>query len=205
LYDANATRIQILDYLSNILPNRLGKNDQLVVYFAGHGQTESYKDSDGQISEEGYILPVDCNQDNYRGTAISMSAIHELSKKIKAKHIYYVFDSCYSGLGLKRSSGIEKTDGYINKITSNSAIQILTAGGKNELAGEEKGHGIFTRQLLIALDGKADMDHDGYITASEIGTYVKPEVSRKTENQQTPKFGWVSGEGDNVFFVNKFQ
>ncbi len=203
LYDQEATRLQILRLLRDKLPNMLEENDRLIVYFAGHGQTETfkYKDRQGQIikEKEGYLIPIDGDRINYRGTAISMAAIREASKNYGAKHILYVFDSCYSGLGLKRSGGIKKADDYIKKLASMKAVQIITAGGEDEQVQEEKGHGIFTRHLLLALEGKADLDNDGFITASEIGTYIRPTVSRKTNNAQTPKFGWILGEGDFIF------
>jgi len=203
LYNREATRLQMLRLLGDKLPNLLNENDSLMIYFAGHGQTETfeYRDKQGQkIKEkEGYIIPIDADTQNYRGTAISMSKIREMSKKYKAKHILFVFDSCYSGLGLKRSGGIKKVDGYIKKLSQLKAVQILTAGGENEQVGEEKGHGIFTRHFLLALEGKADLDNDGFITASEIGTFIRPSVSRKTKNAQTPRFGWISGEGDFIF------
>lgn len=203
LYNGEASRLQILRLLGDKLPRLLGSNDNLMIYFAGHGQTETfeYKDSQGiSIKEkEGYIIPIDAGMGNYEGTAISMSIIREMSKKYKAKHILYVFDSCYSGLGLKRSGGVKKVDEYIKKISAMKAVQIITAGGENEAVGEEKGHGIFTRHFLMALDGMADIDKDGFITASEIGVYIRPIVSRKTNNEQTPRFGWISGEGDFIF------
>jgi uncharacterized caspase-like protein len=159
-------------------------------------------DKQGQVikEKEGYIIPVDGDQKNYRGTAISMTSIRETAKDYKAKHILYVFDSCYSGLGLKRSGGIKKADDYIKKLLTMKAVQIITAGGEDEQVGEEKGHGIFTSYILLALAGEADLDKDGFITASEIGTYVRPAVSRKTDNMQTPKYGWISGEGDFIFW-----
>lgn len=206
LYDQEATRLQILRLLGDKLPHLLEENDRLMIFFAGHGQTETidYEDKQRQVitEKEGYIIPVDSDRQNYRGTAISMSTIHEISKKYKAKHILYTFDSCYSGLGLKRSGGTKKADDYIRKLSAMKAVQIITAGGEDEQVGEEKGHGIFTKHLLLALDGKADLDGDGFITASEIGTYIRPAVSRKTENAQTPRYGWMLGEGDFIFETN---
>jgi uncharacterized caspase-like protein len=203
LYDAEATKLQINRLFRDTLPKMLGENDRVLIYFAGHGQTETYEhvDKQGQIikEKEGYVIPVNGDQKNYRGTAISMTAIREAARNYKAKHVLFVFDSCYSGLGLKRSGGIKKADDYIKKLLNMKAVQIITAGGEDEQVGEEKGHGIFTRHLLLALAGKADLDNDGFITASEIGTYIRPTVSRKTENMQTPKFGWISGEGDFIF------
>lgn len=203
LYNTEATKLQINRMLRDTLPKIIGKNDRLLIYFAGHGQTETYQqiDKQGQIfkEKEGYIIPIDGDNNNYRGTAISMTAIREATRKYSAKHVLYVFDSCYSGLGLKRSGGIKKADDYIKKLSSMKAVQIITAGGEDEQVGEEKGHGIFTRHFLLALAGAADFDRDGFVTASEIGTYIRPIVSRKTRNEQTPKFGWILGEGDFIF------
>lgn len=203
LVNHEATRLQILRLLGDRLPKMLDEDDCLLVYFAGHGQTETFQYEDRHLriinEKEGYIIPVDGDMENYRGTAISMTAIHKASKNYKAKHILYVFDSCYSGLGLKRAGGTKKADEYIKKISAMKAVQIITAGGENEQVGEEKGHGIFTRYFLMALEGKADLDDDGFIVASEIGTYIRPTVSRKTQNAQTPKFGWILGEGDFIF------
>ena len=203
LYDHDASRLQILRLLGDTLPKMLNKNDRLLVYFAGHGQTETFQYIDKQLQviheKEGYIIPVDGDMENYPGTAISMSAIRKASNNYKAKHILFVFDSCYSGLGLKRAGGIKKTDDYIIKMSTMKAVQIITAGGENEQVGEEKGHGIFTRHLLLSLNGEADLDDDNFITASEIGIFIRPIVSRETQNAQTPKFGWISGEGDFIF------
>ena len=203
LYNNDATRLNILRLLGDTLPKILGKDDRLLVYFAGHGQTETfqYLDKGFQLidEKEGYIIPIDGEMTNYPGTAISMSAIRKASANYKAKHILFVFDSCYSGLGLKRAGGLEKGDDYIEKIASMASVQIITAGGENEQVGEEKGHGIFTGQFLVALDGEADLDKDEFITASEIGAYIRPIVTRKTQNAQTPRYGWISGEGDFIF------
>ena len=196
LHDGRATRRQILRVLADELPKLLGENDRLFVFFAGHGQTETLSDN----SREGYIIPVDGDRDNYRGTSISMSTIRSLSRRYKAKHILYAFDSCYSGLGLMRSGGMKRISGYIRKVCSLKAVQIITAGGQDEQVGEERGHGVFTRYLLLALDGEADLDGDSFVTASEIGGYIRPAVSRKTEDQQTPLYGWLAGEGDFVFY-----
>ena len=201
LYDEEATRIQILRLLSDKLPAILGEDDRLMVFFAGHGHTEIFKGEDGLESQEGYIVPMEGDINNSRGTAISMTTIHDNIKKYKAKHVLYAFDSCYSGLGLKRSGGSKKVDEYIKSLARKKAVQIITAGGKGEQAGEEKGHGIFTKALLQAVDGEADMDKDGFVTASEIATFVKPKVSRKTRGTQTPQFGWLNGEGDFIFEI----
>ena len=198
LYDRQATRAAILRILGDDLVTTLGPNDSLLVYFAGHGQTESL--ADGQ---EGYIIPVDGTLDNYRGTAISMTYIHSLIKKYKAKHILFAFDSCYSGLGLKRGGGKKPVDAFIKNMSQKNVRQILTAGGKDEQAAEEKGHGVFTKAFLDALESQNNsINKGGYTLASDLGQFVRKQVGEKTQFKQTPMFGWLDGEGDFIFEIN---
>src|SRR5690606_40665099 len=96
-----------------------------------------------------------------------------------AKHVYFVMDSCYSGIALTRSGGLAKHSGYIDEITKRNARQILTAGGADqEVAdGGPGGHSIFTWTLLQGLNGRADLDKNNIITAPELGACVAPAVS----------------------------
>jgi hypothetical protein len=200
LIDHNATRSNIMRLLGDELPRKVGKNDRVVIFFAGHGQTEELADE----SQMGYIVPVDGDTRDLFSTAISMEQVRNFSKRIKAKHVLYLMDSCYSGLGLTRSGAIPPSDrDYLRKITTRKAHQMLTAGGKGEQSKEEGSHGLFTKYVLEALDGHADRDEKGYITFSDLAAYVKPKVSRESENSQTPQYGNIAGEGEFVFVMGK--
>jgi serine protease Do len=80
---------------------------------------------------------------------------------------------------------------------------MLTAGGKGEQAHEEEGHGVFTKYILEGLNGSADKDDKGYVTFSDLASYVKPKVTRMTRNSQVPQYGSIDGEGDFVFVLTK--
>jgi serine protease Do len=80
---------------------------------------------------------------------------------------------------------------------------MLTAGGKGEQAHEEEGHGVFTKYILEGLDGLADRDDKGYVTFSDLASYVKPKVTRMTRNSQVPQYGSIDGEGEFVFVLTK--
>ncbi len=188
--ESHATRAGIMRILADELPYTLGKDDALFVYFAGHGDTEVLKNGD----MEGYILPRDARKSNYRGTAISMEKIRDVIKRYKAKHILLVFDSCYSGYG-----AIPKTVSRASH--PHDAVQIITAGGKNETAAEDVrvGHGVFTKTFLESFDNKSLHNGDGIILASDIGHYVKKEVSKRTDGKQNPQSRYIEGEGDFRF------
>ncbi|HNQ51491.1 MAG TPA: caspase family protein [Candidatus Omnitrophota bacterium] len=198
ILDKDATRERILTVLGAELPRTVGADDRVLIFFAGHGQTETLPDG----RDQGYIIPVDGDITNYFTTAISMQQVREISGRVQAKHILYVMDACYSGQGFTRSFGIEPTvNGYLQKITSLRSVQMITAGGKKEQAVEVQGHGLFTQYFLRGLDGEADRDNDRIVTASELGAYLMPQVSRASGNLQTPQYGRLDGEGEVVFTV----
>jgi hypothetical protein len=198
ILDKEATRARILTLLGSELPRKVGKEDRVVIFFAGHGQTESLAGG----GEQGYIIPVDGDIVNYFTTAISMSQVRELSQRIPAKHLLYVMDACYSGHGFHRAGGLSPAiNGYVEKITAMRSVQMITAGGKNEQVMEDRGQGVFTQYFLRGLDGEADRDLDGVVTVSELGAYLMPQVSRASNNLQTPQYGRLDGEGEVVFMV----
>jgi uncharacterized caspase-like protein len=195
--DQEATQRRILTELFHTLPQRVGRNDRVVFYFAGHGQTQDLPGG----GKKGFIIPVDADPADYTSTGISMEQVRSLSNRIPAKHILYVMDCCYSGLGLSRSYGTSPNlTGYLRKVASLRAVQIVTAGGKGEQVQEKEGHGIFTTYFLRALKGDADLDKDGVVTGTELGAYLRPKVSEASQQKQTPLYGRLEGEGEVMFF-----
>ena len=147
-------------------------------------------------------LAVDAELDGYASTAISMEQIRSLSSRIAAKHIIFVMDSCYSGLGLNRSAGVwPGINDYLRKVSSMRVVQIITAGGQGEQVQEKEGHGLFTSYFLKALEGEADLDKDRVVTGTELGAYLRPTVSNASGQSQTPLFGRLEGEGEFLFFI----
>lgn len=179
-------------------PNKVNKDDRVFVFFAGHGATRRLPSG----KELGYIVPVDAEAKASQAKSISMTQLQEFCELIPAKHLYFVVDSCYSGLALTRSGGkSSKSANYLEEITKRMARQILTAGGADQQVADNGpgGHSIFTWTLLQGLQGLADTDGNGAITASELGAYISPIVS--SVSHQTPAFGNLAGsEGGEFVF-----
>jgi tetratricopeptide (TPR) repeat protein len=174
------------------------REDRVFFFFAGHGATRALDDG----RQIGFIVPVDADQSNYYSTAISMTTLRETADLIPAKHIYFVMDSCYSGLAMTRgAAGFSKDRSYLEEVTRRTARQILTAGGAEQQVADDgpNGHSVFTWALLQGLEGPADLDGNGVITASELGAYVSPIVSSFA--RQTPSVGnLVGSEGGEFVF-----
>jgi hypothetical protein len=60
-----------------------------------------------------------------------MEQVRIFSRRLQAKHVLYLIDSCYAGLGLTRSGTIPPSErDYLRKITTRKAHQMLTVGGR---------------------------------------------------------------------------
>ena len=126
-----------------------------------------------------------------------MTDIQNIAEGLGARHVFFVMDACYSGLGLARGG----SDRFLKDNAQRIGRQMLTAGGADQMVadGGPGGHSVFTWTLLQALDGKADSNGDGVLTATEIAAYVAPSVAKIS--LQTPAFGSLPGSegGDFVF------
>ncbi len=200
LINGDATRRRIMQVLGDDFANpaQVTHDDRVFFFFAGHGATRTTAEG----RQSGYIVPVDADTTDYYSTAISMTDLREASDLIPARHVYFVMDSCYSGLALTRGGGTFSRDrGYLDEVTRREARQILTAGGADQPVSDDgpNGHSVFTWALLQGLDGKADLDGNGVITASELGAYVSPIVA--SFSKQTPAMGNLIGsEGGEFIF-----
>ncbi len=205
LTDGRATKPRIVNELLRFKAES-AKNDLFVFYFAGHGTTA--KNSRGR--ENGYLLTVDTTGDSIHETGVSMGLFKDICDTMPGKHILFLADCCYSGYGLTRSITVkrkpaknEAINQYLKTITSTRAVQLLSAGGKNDLAHERNGHGIFTSFLLDVLKGKTSHKDDGVISVLEMASYIKQKVIKDTKGRQNPGFGYLSGNGDVVFITGQ--
>lgn len=198
LKNEQATRNNILAaFHDRLADDRTGRNDRVFVFFAGHGATRQLASG----RDLGYIIPVDSDPNEFATDAIAMTDIQNIAESMRAKHVMFVMDACYSGLGLTR--GGPSSSAFLRENARRSARQMLTAGGADQQVADSgpNGHSVFTWVLLQALAGKGDLNGDGLITGTELAAYVAPAVS--AVSQQTPAFGSLPGSqgGEFVFQV----
>ena len=185
------TRARILELVGQRLRKEVAANDFVFVFFAGHGATESL----GNGEKRGYLLPTEGSAEDPYVSGISMETVRDLSNRLAARHVYYAIDACYSG-GLMSAAG-ETLRGD----PGNRSVQVLTAGTEGQQAIEEGGRGVFTTYLLQALEGEANLNGDGVVTASEIGRFVASQVKSRTRGRQTPIYGRLDGTGEVRFAI----
>ena len=145
-----AHRLRLLRDLRDMASN-LGTQDNLLIYFAGHGQLDD-------LTGDGYWIPVEGKLKD-PGTWISHSMLKNVlsSERVKGKNIVVIADSCYSGSLLRGGPGLLSISdqGYRQKLISLSSLrsrQVITSGGLEPVAdGGRDGHSLFTYYFLKAL------------------------------------------------------
>lgn len=195
LVDDKATRSAITHAFLNIGSGGISENDRIVVFFAGHGHTQS-----GRRGEVGFLVPVDGSSEDL-SSLIRWDDLTRNSDLITAKHMLFIMDACYGGLAITRTlpPGSQR---FLKDMLQRYSRQVLTAGKADEVVadsgGPRAGHSIFTGHLLDALDGKAATG-DGVISANAVMAYVYQNVSKDPNSRQTPHYGFLDGDGDFIF------
>ena len=202
LTDEEATLSNIKLNLGEVATSA-GEDDRILVFYSGHGETLTGADE----SETGYIVPFEGKIENLYATGLAMDEILRTCQMSKSKHMLFLMDACYSGLMTENVKSLAKPieQGYLSKVANEKARQIITAGDIDEqvIERDEWQHSAFTKNLLAGLDDwDADTDNDGYVTADELGTYLRKSVTDDSDFQQTPQKGRFrnSGGGEFVFF-----
>jgi len=134
-------------------------NNRLLIYYAGHGATLSiYDESDSESKRDpkyiGYLVPADApltkDVGAFRELAFSIKTFREFSEESSARHIMFVFDSCFAGWVLNREEG-SSSSAYINSLTKKPVREFITAGTKDQTVPDES---IFRRQFVEAFKVK---------------------------------------------------
>jgi formylglycine-generating enzyme required for sulfatase activity len=207
LYDKQASRRNILSELGDKLVDRVKEDDRVLIFYAGHGETKQRTGG----KEIGYLLPVGGEQDALAETAIPMSMIRDLADALPAKQVLFLVDVCYGGIAGQQFRSLPKyTVDYLKAITRERGRQLITAGGPKQQAmeGPEWGHSVFTYYLLEGLEkGRADLNDDGIIPATELYAYLDERVfgaaSLKGHEQRPVMWTMAAEKGEFVFFTNR--
>jgi len=187
--------------LGTHLKNNAGKDDMVIIFFAGHGATEKDVMSPDGDGLEKYLLPFDAEPKDLYATALPMDEVSRIFNRIRSDRLVFIADSCYSGASGGRTIGIDGiranlSEAFFDRATGGKGRVIISASGANEVSAEndELKQGVFTYYLLEALKGKADIDNDNLVTIDEAFRFVSEHVPRATGQEQHPvKKGTVEG------------
>ncbi len=219
LLDEDATGARLVSLLKHDLPARVGPDDRLVFYYAGHGVAV-----DGQDGPNGYLLPADASRAD-ESTFLSMPLVSDALAALPCRHALVILDSCFSGAfrwGSTRSAGVLPEvihqERYA-RFVRDAAWQVITSAAQDQEAldrlasgtlggrDDQGEHSPFALALFEALEGQGDVvprnGGDGLITATELYLYIDDRLQVATieaGKRQTPRL-WPMARHDKGEFV----
>jgi len=169
IFNEDATRENIIEQM-NSLCTTIHKGDNLIIYFAGHGEKHS-------ITNKGYWVPHDANRSI--SDFVPNSTIKDFIEGIDAKHIFLISDSCFSGTFLlRRRSVIDETD--YKKIDESKSRWVLTSGREEKVPDGMPGNGSPFANALV----KVLLENNNkFISSSEIISYVTKATGSVSKQQ----------------------
>ena len=188
----DATRYEMLTALNEMRAN-LTENDNLLIYFAGHGAFDS-------ANRRGHWLPVDAEHDS-TANWVSTIDITDLVNAMSARHVLVVADSCYSGAltrgeltALDPGMSEDLRQQWLRTMASTRSRHLFTSGGVKPVVDDGgSGHSIFANALIQALQ-----EGSGIIESSVLFRKVKQNVVDRAEElqvDQTPQYAKLKRTG----------
>jgi hypothetical protein len=197
----NADRYQLLSAL-NKLREKLTSQDNLLVYYAGHGEID-------RTNNRGYWLPIDA-ESNSTANWIPSFEVTDILNAMSAKQIMLVADSCYSGM-LTRSAitrldtgmtDSDRTRWYQAMATKHVRVVLTSGGVQPVLDGGGGKYSVFASAFLKALQ-----DNDQVLEGQKLAQAVTQRVAVSAEAadiDQVPTYAPMSfagHEAGDFFFV----
>lgn len=204
LFVPNASEKNILNTINDFY-EQIGENDNLLIYYAGHGNISR---SDQSRTERGYWLPVDAGKDNISNW-INNSVISDHLDRLRARSVLVISDSCYAGyLGSEKSpflfgvSGSQSEKAIQAGLSRRARVVISSGGVKPVLDGSNNTHSVFASALIDALEQNQETLRDSGLFA-QLSVNVRKR-SESAELAQTPEMKPVreaGHEGGTFYFV----
>ncbi len=190
LFNETATKDNIYAAF-NSLVSSCTEEDNLVIFFAGHGVMHP-------LTRKGYWVPHEAR--NAPPDFISNSDIKDFLENIPAKHIFLISDSCFSGTFLTTTRGIDVEQSY-SDLASNKSRWMLASGSEQKVSDGAPGKSSpFAKYLLRFLKN----NDNKYSSVTEIIRYVT--VLTAHNSRQQPRGAQIENighQGGELVFIAK--
>jgi len=174
----HSTKVSIEKFFKN-----REREDLLVLYFAGHGIIDDHRR---------LTLALNQTDPEYRATGIEARFLREEMENCRSDRQILILDCCNAG-AFASARDAKGAPAGLQEALHGKGRFVLAASDRlqfsfDEVAGREAiKNGIFTHYLIDGLrDYKALSTNGRTITATSLYSYAHEEVSRATEQRQTP-------------------
>jgi TPR repeat protein len=208
LTEKSATRDNINSLIDDDLRNRLKPEDDLIIFFAGHGTTRNDKVGD-ETQSVGFLVPFEARASASKEYWSDYLNIEEFLRKVSSlpsEHILVVLDSCHSGMALGSKFTTSRADTRFQQdMLRKVSRKVITSAQGDQLAADNgplAAHSLFTGLMMQGLmTGRADSYKQGFITSTQLGAYTQHEVGVQEGSKQTPLFGGFDLDGGGELII----
>lgn len=201
----DATEKEILNAFNNLYL-QVGPEDNLLVFYAGHGNL-----SKSLVSKRkrGYWLPTNAHK-NRLDNWINNSVISDHLDRIRARSILVIADSCFAGnLASEKSAfllgGINSElsqESIKNGISRRSRIVISSGGEKPVLDGTNGGHSIFANALINLLENNDSILRENMVFSRvAVDVYQQAKHNNIDQNPEMRPIRAAGHEGGDFYFI----
>lgn len=186
---ADPTGDDIINALNDLI-QKLGENDNLLLFYAGHGK-------EVKAAEQGYWLPSDAKSHDIRSkTWLSNSDIKDQLKLLKCRHVLVISDACFSGGLLEARESPASV--AIQEIARKKSRKAITSAASTIVPDKS----VFTKYLLQFLETNTG----DYLTAANLFSLLQIPVTDNSPTRQSPQYGSIKeagNEGGDFIFVRR--
>ena len=197
LINEKADRIEFKLAVRNWLTSITEANTDLYIFFAGHGMGSD----DGKSM---FLLPYDGTPALLEDSAIRRDQLFKDIASLNPNSVTVFLDTCYSG-STRESEMLIAARPVLIKVNEQEipdGFTVFTAASGEQTAKPlpEVEQGLFSYFLMRGLEGEADIDQNGEVSAGELHEYTRKNVSRFSSGTQTPEF---QGDSERVLVTFK--
>ena len=198
-YDKDASSRRLHQLLNDMLPRKVGRMDRLVIFYIGHAGT--MQDPNGQ--DRGYLVPFDA-QVNNAAKSITVEHLKEFTRRSASKHTLLILDAPVFGWETTVPPGLS-LEGRLapESDTDRRAVQVISAASKGEGTVQSEKGSRFVEAVLAGLAGSADLDGNGWLMASELGSYLVRQIEATSNGTQRPLSLRIDGDGDTALIEGR--
>ena len=172
LTDKQAKHDSIVYYTKRLF-SQAQPDDIVIFFFSGHGNANVFFAYD---------------------KSLYFNTLQSIFRQTRARRKLIFADACFSGTLRKPGNQTASANSNLGRQTASANanpgknVLLFLSSRSDQFAQENSAlkNGIFTYFLLAGLNGEADFNRDGYITAKELFNFVNPKVKAQSDGTQIP-------------------
>jgi hypothetical protein len=189
LINDQATYADVAKYVEKWLLKNVKSGSTVFIYYSGLGTSNP---ETGEV----FLVPYDGDPSFIDQTGYSLKRMSDALKKLPAKEVIVVLDSCFSGAGGKSvlAEGARPVAVNLQKsfaLSGNMTVLSAVSGDQACSSYQAKSHSLFTYYMLRGIRDEDVMRPDGSLDIRDLFAYARPQVERiakkKNSSIQSPQ------------------